>query len=328
MQFRLLTWYILITTTQSLANSRTPLLLRSQTLAQFFRGAPNSPAFTSLEPGKLIFKANRSYATYWGLEKRYILDGESIDDNAQIHLGIIPDLLITLELSQRQFTKLPMDDVSVKFHQIFGIPQNARTDDRRNDTRFSVPDYGLELNQDDNNRPISQQLGLKVEKHLNFSYANRLAITLEVSQENSKYSLIRKGAQDFGLQLGYRRIFPSGYAYAMASGMIFDGSQDTTLYLRSRQASFLLGGAWITDNLGQFLIQGLISESPFIDLGQLSRYSYEVHLGYRRTWGNLDFELGLIENIIWPYNTPDWGLSFGICYQIRQDRKRISSTLF
>ncbi|SMF71177.1 DUF3187 family protein [Pseudobacteriovorax antillogorgiicola] len=297
---------------------REPLFLRSQTIAQFFRTAPLPTHFQALRSGELEVQGGRTMANYWGRDKRFIVDGQTIDDVLQVRFGVASDLNAVLQASSRKFSDIRMDEITVGFHNLFMIPQDKRLTVDRNKTRVVAPDYGLEITEQDLYRPLSQPIGLKLETYHQW-WGLHWAGSLLYSYETSQESLIKKGAQDYGMQLAMRWIPGAIYSFAMINLMSFDPSKDAQLYLRSRQVSTLLGVGYLLNTNQEILLQALISESPYRDIGQLSRASYEIHVGYRHNWGDWGAELSLIENVIWPFNTPDWGINLSISYYLSSD---------
>ena len=293
------------------------LFLRSQAIAQFFRMSPNPLTFESLETGDSSLKFGRTMSNYWGRDKRFIVDGQSIDDNMQYQVGISRYLKMGLEMSSRRFSDDRMDEVAVGFHDMFMIPQDKRLLVNRNSTRVVAPDYGLEITEDHLFEPVSEQVGLKLVSQ-NFTWGDtQLSAALQGSYEMAPQSLIKKGARDWGFQLGAYRQWSSSFSYAIGNLMVFDGYKDARLYLRSRQTSLLMGYGYSFDNTQAVIFQTMLGESAYRDIGQLSRISYEVHLGYRKQWKNWGLEFSFLENIFWPFNAPDWGVNLNILYALK-----------
>ena len=294
-----------------------PLFVRSQAMAQFFRYSPHPLSFQSLETGETKFKAGRTMSNYWGRDEGFIIDGQTIDDSAQIRMGLFHDVNMSIEFGSRRFTNIKMDDVAITFHDVFMIPQDKRTTVRRNGTRVAAPDYGLEITEENLFDPVSEQVGIKFEKS-NFRWGDyQIAGSWQYTYETSEGSLIKEGAKDWGLQLGFHRDFLPIYSYGVGSFMVYDGYKDAQLYLRGRQSSLLLGIGYSMEQKQDLIFQALITESAYRDIGQLSRASYEVHLGYRKFWQNIGLEFNFIENIFWPFNSPDWGVNLNMIYTFK-----------
>ena len=202
-----------------------PLFVRSQTLAQFFRYAPNPTNFNSLSPGSADVVGSRTMANYWGRDKRFIVDGQSIDDKVQVRAGLHKNLSGMIELSSRKFSNTPMDVIAVGFHDLFMIPQNQRHLAKENGTRIVAPDYGLEITERDIFVPISEQVGVKFEYYPLIQSWN-LALSGQWTYEMAPSSLIKQGAQDWGFQGGALKRAPFGYWFSNLNLMLFDATKD------------------------------------------------------------------------------------------------------
>lgn len=295
------------------ATEARPLFTRSQTVAQFFRTAPHSLNFHGLDSYEAELCAARAISNYWARDKRYIIDGQSLDDRFQARVGLDSAWNISFLFGSRVFTDFKMDEIAIQFHDTFHIPQDERLLIDKNRTRLSIPDYGLEITENDLFESYSTQMSLKLE-HYREILGSSLTLALMWSYELSDKSLIKKGAEDFVIQLGIMRRLSFGYWYSNFNWMFYDKTRNTKILLEGQQWSSLVGLAFDFD-ASSLLLQALITQSPFEDIGQLSKESYELHLGYRYLLYDWMLELTLLENVIWPFNTPDWGLNLAIKYE-------------
>ena len=65
-----------------------------------------------------------------------------------------------------------------------------------------------------------------------------------------------------------------------------------------------------------FILQYLFNEGVVVDLGELSEYNYEIHIGYKWKTESFLWETGLVENIVNFENSPDVAFTFGITYKL------------
>ncbi len=290
-----------------------PLFLRGQSMAQFFRSSPQPQSAKPLATDTFKLSASKTWSNYWGYDKRYILDGQTSDQIFSIFYQVRPWLGVTVETGEREFSFSQTDDLAIGFHDLFKIPQDYRQDRDRDRTRFAIPDYGLDITEEQVGLSISQTIGGKFSYFWDFSEGGG-SFSCGGYHELSPDTLYHRGATDILIQLsGYYKL-GVGEVYGNANTMFFKFYKDSSLYMRDQQWSVLWGYRLLMADGVDLLMESLLTQSPFENLGQLSRTSYELHFGYRKSWQYLTVELTFIENVIWPYNAPDWGFTLGMVY--------------
>jgi hypothetical protein len=129
--------------------------------------------------------------------------------------------------------------------------------------------------------------------------------------------LIGAGSKSYGFQLVGTW---TDQTWGFFSGLTWmrheDRFRERSFWLRPYSESLLVGGSYQLTNESQLITQSLIHRPAFREFGQLSRSTYEIHLGTRIKWEQIGVQIAIIENVIWPYNTPDWGLNllFSVFY--------------
>lgn len=291
-----------------------PLMLRSQALSQAFRASPQPQSAKAPKKDSLQFSLSQSWANYWGYDKRYIVDGQISDLIFNMNWQLSSFLSLTFEANQRQLNASKTDQIAIGFHHLFGIPQDNRDRFERNRTRFSIPDYGLYLTEEQAGINLSETFGGKVNGYWGLSSQGGLALSLGSYYEHSSESLYQRKAVDYLIQASFYYDTQYGQLYGNMNHMLFRGSDESVLYMRDQQWSFLMGYGYTVSANNEILFESLLSQSPFDNLGQLSLTSYELHLGYRKKWNTISYELVLIENVIWPYNSPDFGFALALSF--------------
>ena len=314
-QKNLLKALILLSFVSSGLASAEPLFIRSQALAQIFRPSPFPLHVKSQEENSHQWKVSQAWSNYWGQDKRYVIDGQTTDINMLWTHQFSKSVSFDLHGSQREFSGIPMDDIAIGFHDVFQIPQDDREEPLRNQVHFAIPDYGLEVSNEDINQVLTRSAGMRGSYHGKLSNNLFLSAGVSLFHELAESGWYPQGATDLGIQFGLLWEAGDFNIYGNGNLMSFASAQDAPIYLSRSQRSLMIGTE-LKAALPGLHFQALLSQSPFADLGMLSRTSYEVHLGYRGKIAFLPLEIILIENVIWPYNSPDWGVSIGSHFQI------------
>ncbi|MBC7660722.1 MAG: DUF3187 family protein [Chitinophagaceae bacterium] len=293
-----------------------PLILRSEALSQMFRSSPITQKFRLGEAGDWRVSAGRTYANFWGHDKRYVIDTEMKDDQLLVFYQPLANLEVYGGYSDRGFSRMGTDSLAIGFHHLFGLPQDGRLDAKRENVRLSVPDYDLNYSILQKNTSLSRKLEGGLVWDFARAFALRFPMTLAVysTHESARFNPYFTGATDIGSKLSMALPLGDTSLYGSLSYTVFDGTQESDLATYGQQWGGVFGAAQRFDLHSELFLQFLVYQPLFRDMGQLSRSSYEVHLAYRYKWEQLSFELGLIENIFWVYNSPDWGLSAAITY--------------
>jgi len=294
-----------------------PLQMRSEAIGQLFRTSPLAQRFKLLSAGDWSVMSSRTYANFWGHDKRYIVDTESRDDRLRIDSQPFDHWAFYGVLSERAFTRMGTDGMAIGFHNMFGLPQDGRLDAPRNNTRLSIPDYDLNYSLAHKNNIISRQVEGGAVWDIGSRYDLVVPLTLGIfaTHETADSNPYFTGNTDFGFRLGAALPFENTALFGTLTFTLLDPAEEVVIPTFHSQWGGVVGGAYHVAENHELVMQALIYQPMFQDMGQLSRSSYEIHLAYRYQWEDVSFELGLVENIFWVYNSPDWGLSAGLTYR-------------
>lgn len=292
-----------------------PLAVRSMAVSQLFRLNP-APREAALNPRDPYFvQLSHGAANLWGNDtEHYRIDAEFVDDQMRGGVLLHDRLRFDLGLSQRRFASTGTDSIAIGFHDLMGIQQDGRLDAERGNIRYSIPGYNINFTQRDRNLVFSEQWEAGLTADLGAFFPLPLSLSLYRSEEMARGNPYFTGAIDYGWQLNIAWPEEDWAIYGSLSESLFDQDSESPLRTYHQQWSWTLGAAWLFSANHEFLAQAQVSQPLFRGLGQLSRNSYELHLAYRYRWEKLSFEATLIENVIWSYNSPDWGYSLGISY--------------
>ncbi len=309
-----LTSFSLLFLSSSSGAGEGPLLTRSEAVGQLFRLNPPLQNPRVLQAGGMEFAASRTYANLWARDKRFVVDGEIVDDQARMALGLGADFQIGLSFSSRRFVQADTDQIAISFHDLFRIGQDGRLQTGKHHTRFVIPDYNLQYSRDNLDRTFSEQAAVDLSYAILTSARHGwdLTATLLASYELASFSPYARGSVDRGLIVGglYQRALFTYFANVRQ--LFFDRRQEIRVGTRAENRGFALGLIYALPEAQQLIFQFMNNQPVFRDLGQLSRNSYEWQLGYRYRFEAVTLEAAVIENIFWLYNSPDWGFSLGL----------------
>jgi len=291
-----------------------PLLTRSEAVGQLFRLNPPLQNPELLDPGRLYFAASRTYANLWARDKRYVVDGEIVDDQARMAAGLGAGFQVGLGFSSRRFVQADTDQTAISFHDIFRMGQDGRLQTGKHQTRFVIPDYNLQYNRDNLDRTFSEQAMLDLSYAILTAarYGWDLTATWLAAYEMAGFSPYSSGSIDQGIILGALYKVSSIDYFANVRQLFFDKRKEVRVGTRSENRGFAVGFVYPLPEEQKLIFQFMNNQPVFRDLGQLSRNSYEWQLGYRYRWESVTLEAAVIENIFWLYNSPDWGFSLGL----------------
>lgn len=293
-----------------------PLAVRSQGVGQLFRLNPAAHE-AALDPAKPYFaQISHTAANLWGSDVDYYrIDAEVVDDQLRGGFLLNDRLRFDIGLSQRRFASTGTDSIAIGFHDVFGIQQDGRLDARRGNIRYSIPSYSIDYTRSDRDLVFSEQWEAGLTADLGFLFPIPLGLSLYRSEEMAHGNPYFTGAVDYGWQLNAVWPMADWALYASMSESLFDHDSEAAFRTYYQQWSWVFGAAWKITDGHEVLGQAQITQPLFRDLGQLSRNCYEMHIAYRYRWERLSFEATLIENVVWSYNSPDWGFTFGLGYQ-------------
>ncbi len=293
-----------------------PLIMRSEAFSQLFRSSPVLQKAELGEAGAYRVALGVSYANFWGHDKRYVVDAETRDDQLNVHYQPSKYYEVYGAFGERAFSRSGTDGMAIGFHHLFGLPQDGRLQAKRDTIRLSVPDYGLNYSTAQKNTVFSRQLeaGVVWDAGRELSFPLPTTISLFGTHEFAKDNPYFTGVTDVGTRLSLAIPWQDFALFGSMSFTYFDSHEEVAISTYREQWGGIFGGAYrfLKDN--EAVVQFLMYQPIFQDMGQLSRGSYEVHAAYRYTWDQVSFELGLIENVFWVYNSPDWGISAGLTY--------------
>lgn len=295
-----------------------PLTIRSLAPVQSLRLAPIPRSPYGLPAKQTEIQLNLATASIYIKERdRYFMDFHFVDKRLAVNHGFANNWSAEVSFNERTILNAHLDQMTVNFHNIFGLDQNGRTDLPKNDTHIVIGKYDVDLGKEIRG-DFSQTLGISIQKVLIDKRVNwpALAMNLNISYELLNNGFTDRGNIDYGLQVSAAQKYNRGYSYGNISYSHFDSDTALGIPLTDSQFSGMLGYEHKVTENQSLLLQYLFTEGAIENLGSLSEFSHEVHLGYKwRTESNL-WEVGVVENVINLDNGPDVAFTLGVTHRM------------
>ncbi len=299
-----------------------PFHVRSQSPAHSPRLTPVPRVPEKIIPGRFQAWAGGTWTNIWAEDKRYFLDYEMLNLDAELRYGVTPRLLIALGYNYRSYFGGGLDGFIQGFHDALNIEQQGRDEVPRNQSRMTFYDPEGNAFIDRESASSLQNGGISITGkyilHNGTDYLPAASISGTLKYwTNMSDSSGNDVPVDFGLTLGLSKrwtdrwytYFSGAFTYHVENeflGLTFD---DTIL-------SAVLGLEWRWRPTLSLIVQYLAIEGALEDFGQLSDPSQEITMGLK--WQFVEtsvLELGVVENIINHDNSPDFGLHVMVTHQ-------------
>lgn len=292
-----------------------PSLIRSFSLGNILRFTPVQP--NAVLPGQDTFQIRSSYsvANLWGHGEGFMIDAQVDDTVVTSSVKLKESFTLNAGFAKRVMRASNLDPLIVGFHDLFGFTQGERLSVPQDDSNLALPEYQLKFDK----RHIDRTFNQHVFASLNY----KLPIDEMIGDWDvgiiSYYELFdgltsQQGEFGEGIQSSFLR---RNDQMTYSAGFTFMNYHSKSAYTKELLQQQLMVNSGVDYALYENHILGtqlLIGQGVFKDLGQLSRATYEIYATYqyREDFGSIDF--AIIENIFWPYNTPDFGWSVGVSY--------------
>lgn len=300
-----------------------PLRIPSQSPFQSLRLQLRPGTPSTIGRGQYDFSATTTWVNVWSVDggvqapDRYHLDFEALQNSIALAYGISDTVEIEGSIgSSRRFGGL-MDGFIQGFHDLTGIAQNGR--DEVPDGSFSIrldPGDGPPVVLDNDDRGnFSRALQFTVQHNVSCGRAKRPALSYSVTARwdtADERSGSGGSGLDVGVSVSLARRVRSFYFYGTLGVAWFGSDNFYGIPLDDTQLSALLAAEWKVRPRQSIVAQYLLTEGVVEDFGPFSKLVNEVVLGFKwevRPGGIL--ELGVIENVLTPENSPDFGLHVG-----------------
>ncbi|WP_239060217.1 DUF3187 family protein [Aliivibrio fischeri] len=228
---------------------------------------------------------------------------------------ITPKLKAELKYQYNYAGNNRLDSFVYGFHDFFGIGQNGR--DKVEDDQFSisVPKYGVDI-QDFENEILSSALHSYLEYQLfaNEHNAVSLGASLYFNKVNSGH--FKREAFEQGLQANYSFSYEKHAIFSTLGVTFHDGGVISELPYKDNTVSFAIGYGYAITPSHHIVTSYHNYEGTVDDSDDFSESSHEYVLGYRYLLEKAAFEFSVIENAINMDNSTDIAFTFGVRYTL------------
>ncbi len=286
------------------------------------------PGFTPRPPSILPdgiweLRLTESWGNLWAVnENDYLIDMEVLHSNLAVGYGLGGGFRADLELEVSARFGGAMDRMIDNVHAAIGAETRHRTEFSRNDFRLELQGRegrpsGQLTNED---RGVFAQAAVGT---LQWTFSKggpgrpALSTALSVRVELGNNEDLHGGAPvDFAWSIsGAERLGP--LILSLSGVVAWYGTESFgDIPLEAVQVSGLAAVEWPVHEDLSIVLQYLASQGVVEDWKDFSKPSHEIMLGVRAGVGqHVEFEIGLLENIGIPDNSPDFGFHAGLSFR-------------
>ncbi len=296
-----------------------PLMIRSESPAQALRLTPMPRDPYLLCDGDRQIQAMTSVVAIWSLSNNpptYLFDYEMLDTHLAFDGGLAGGWAYEVSYDDRRPVNVGLREVVMAFHSAVGMGNDGRDQQPSGETRISIPSYGVNISSGRSLTARAFQFTLSRQLIRGHAWLPTTAVSLVVRKALVSDSPFENGAVDVGGELSMALPVRDDFIYADAAYSEFGTDHFLNVPLESHEFVGMLGYQWTLKERSAIIGQYLYSQGVVKNLGDLSQSSHEIYLGYKRRSGSATWQLGIIENLA-PYNnSPDFGLNFGLIYDL------------
>jgi hypothetical protein len=297
-----------------------PLSLPSRSPMQILRMTFTPSAPMTLAAGRLLVRESFTWANVWGVDPwRYRIDMETIRVSTAAFYGVTDRIQVGVEVGALTASGGFADPAIEAFHDLFGISNQDRERYERNQflVWLRAPQDSLKIDR----RPTSPEVEDPV-LHLQVRLADGAhgspvwAAGAQVRVASGPPRVLQQGrGVDAGVFLSFAQSWETVVLYGSIMAARFSTREFHGLELRRWQWSSMLAVECRVGERSSVIVQYLATRGAIEDLGELSRPSHEVSVGYKTELspGAL-LEIGILENLFLFDNSPDIGLHVGMTW--------------
>jgi len=273
---------------------------------------------SSLAQNGLELRVTQDWATMLSTQDAWLLDYDVLRSNIGFSWGVTDRLRLDVDLESGSRTSGYLDTFIISFHRTFDLSLGNRRQYSGHSQRIEIqpPDGSPRIVVDEHDQqPFAQSIVATAQ----YALVRGDEAVPEVSASFSLRRVLSSGdlslgsPVDVGASLSIAKGFDPVYLYAGGSVSWYGQEDFFGLTLRSLEWSGIFGIE--IRPLPWFSITGqyLITSGGVDSLDDLSRPSHEITAGFKWKLGRAYvLETAVLENIINPYNTPDFGVHFSL----------------
>ena len=275
----------------------------------------------SMPEGRFDFRVTESWVKNSSLSDSWRVDYEVLRTNLGFSWAVSDEVRLDLTIESASRTGGTLDAFILGFHQAFGLSIGHRDNFARNENRIELqpPDGGPPIVVDKSDpQPYEQAAILTLRDTV--TYGNEvlpaLAWSLSVRGYLTQGDVHRSGPFDVGASVGLVKEFETVHLYAGANVAWFGREEFFGLKLKTTQWSATFAVEWHLASDLSLIAHYTITSGAGERLDAFSVPCHEILGGFKfEPWVGVLFEFALVENIINPDNSPDFGVHAGVTFR-------------
>ena len=299
-----------------------PLTLRGQSPFQLLRLGVAPWALDGLHRGEWKAQGLATWTNRWAVDPQYYkVDTEVLRFAFLLDYGISDNLHARIEVPLCWRGPGVMDRFIEGFHKTFGISNAHRQDFPRDDFDiYFVNDEHHIFRLDESGAGVGFEdvvLSLTYRIMAGKGLWPDLGVMVNMKLPTSdSTSLFGTDAIDVGASVSAAKAWHPIFVYCGLGFSQFGEDEIAGIPMRQYQGTFLLAVEWAFSERFSVLLQELSNTGPADQYFEFSASTHEATLGIKAVvWERLLLELGLIENLFFFKNSPDFGIHFGLSYR-------------
>jgi hypothetical protein len=295
-------------------------LFQSVSLAPFssFRLGFGPKLPSSLAEDGIEVRINEDWARMLSVQEPWLLDYDVLRSNIGVSYGITRDLRVDLDFESGTRTTGYLETFIIAFHRTFGLALgNRREYQDHPQTIIIIPPNGGQTVEIDQHDPQPYARSILASMEWAFLRGDDWVPDIQVSTTFGgavRSGDITSGSPiDVGGSLSFAKSAGPLNFYLAGSAAWFGNEKLAGLTLRPLQWSALFGFEVRPLSWFSITAQYLLTSGGADGLGDLSRPSNEITAGFKWDLGRgYLLETAIIENVINPYNSPDFGVHLSL----------------
>jgi len=276
---------------------------------------------SSMASGRFDLRVTESWVKVLSSTNQWLLDYEVVRSNVGFSWALSDDVKFDLTIESASRTGGPLDSFILGFHQAVGLSTGRRNRHARDENRIEIqpPDGGARIVVDESDpQPFEQAAVVTLQDTVTYGDESlpALAWSLSVRGSLARSDVTRAGPFDFGASLGVVKEFDTLHVYAGGNFAWFGREEFFGLKLRTIQWSTTLAVEWHLAAEFSLIAQYVATSGGVDRFTEFSHPSHEIVAGFKwEPWRGVLIELAIVENIINPYNSPDFGVHGGATFR-------------
>jgi len=275
----------------------------------------------SMPAGKFDLRVTESWVKNLALSDQFQLDFEVLRSNINFTWALSDDVRLDLAIESASRTGGTLDAFILGFHQAFGLAIGDRDHFARNDNRIVIqpPGGGPPIIVDENDPQPYEQAALVTLRH-NLTYGDEyfpaVAWSMTIRGNVAPGDVHRSGPLDLGASIGLVKEIETVHIYVGANLAWFGSEDFFGLKLRPIQWSTTVAFEWHLVTEFSIIAQYLVTSGSGVGVPDFRLPSHEIVAGFKwEPWQGVLIEISIVENIINPYNSPDFGVHGGVTFR-------------